>query len=127
MLLERIELDKSVIELLASNIVLVTVKDKIVLEGDDIRAMKKVNLSLTQGKAYAIVSISGNYSSMSAEARELLASNEMEMNRKAIAFVFDNLALRLLARFYIKINQPSVPTQSFPNKIEAINWVKKYL
>lgn len=127
MLLEKIKLDKALIELLTPNIVLITIKNKIVIEANDIIEMKKVNIELTQGKAYAIVAISGEYSSISAEARVLLASNKMEVNRKAIAFVFDNLALRLLARFYIKINKPSSPTQSFSTKEEAINWVKEYL
>ncbi len=126
-LLSKIELNRVFIELLPPNIIVISLKDKSVLETEDIAEIKEIDLELTKGEDYVVVAISGDYTSISKDAREFLVSNPMEKKRKALAFVINSLSHRILGNFFIKVNKPSAPTKIFTTKEEAIIWAKKIL
>lgn len=125
--MEKIELDKLTIKLIASNILLITLVEGVTIEKEDVIEVKKHNLKLTKGNDYVIVFDSGHYTSISKDARELMSSTEIEKNRKASAFVIHSLSQKLLGNFYLKVNKPNVPTKLFSDKEKALNWVKEIL
>ncbi len=76
--MKKIELHKGYIELLASNLVLLTLKDNVTIEEEDILEIKEINTKLTNGLDYGLITNCGNYTSISTEARKLTAKKEME-------------------------------------------------
>ena len=102
---------------------MITTKDNQVLEVKDIDEIKKNNLKLTKGAKYGIISSTGNYTSVSEETRKHMATKGVEKNRIATAFVINSLYHRLLVKFFIKINKPSVPTKVFFNMKDAREWM----
>jgi len=38
----------------------------------------------------------------------------------------DSLASSIIGNFYIKFNNPSIPTKLFKTEDEALDWLKKY-
>lgn len=120
-------LNKLTIELLAANLILITLNEGITIEVEDVHEVKKHNLELTKGNDYVIVFDSGLYTSISKEARELMTSKKIEQHRKASAFIINSLSQKLLGNFYIKINKPNSPTKFFSAKEKAIKWAKEIL
>lgn len=121
----KIELDKVFIELLKPNIVLVTPKDDCSLDVEDIKKIKETNLDITNNKKYGVISYTGNHSSVTAEARDYLATKFVEKNKLAAAYIITQLAQRLLLNFFISFNKPTVPTKSFSNLKDAQEWIEK--
>ena len=60
------------------------------------------------------------------EGREFMAKSD-NPNRKALAIMTNNLAVKLIANFYIKINKPKTPTKLFNDIKEAEKWLKTFL
>lgn len=60
------------------------------------------------------------------EGREFMAKNH-KPNRKAMAIMTNNLAIKLIVNFYIKINKPKTPTKLFNDIKEAEKWLKTFL
>jgi len=125
--LKTLDLNKVIIEVLASNILFITLKDGVFIEVEDVLEIKKINLDLTKGKEYALVFETGNYTSVSKEAREIMTAKSVEKGRLATAFIINSLSQRMLGNFYIQMNKPKVPAKLFTKKEEALKWVKKYL
>ncbi|MDG1477554.1 MAG: hypothetical protein P8Q14_10445 [Vicingaceae bacterium] len=125
--MEKIELNKLTIELLAPDLLLLTLKEGITIEKEDVLEVKKHNLAITKGNNYAIVFDSGHFTSVSKQARELMTSAEIENKRIASAFVINSLSQKILGNFYLKVNKPNVPTKLFSDKGKAIIWIKEEL
>ncbi|NQX97414.1 MAG: hypothetical protein HRT73_05980 [Flavobacteriales bacterium] len=125
--MNKIELEKVSIELLAPHIVLVTPKNDCIIEVEDIKKIKETNLKITNGKKYGVISYTGINSSVSTEGRKYLASRKIEKNKLAAAYIITQLPQRLLFNFFIKFNKPSVLTKSFSEQQAALKWVKKIL
>jgi hypothetical protein len=39
----------------------------------------------------------------------------------------DNMANNLVTKFFVKVNKPSIPTKTFKDEKEAIEWLKGFL
>ena len=113
--MKKIELDKVFIELLAPNISPVTVKDSSSIDIEDIIDIKKVNIELTKGLNYGLIIESGNYTTISNDARTIMTSKAIEKGRIATVIIINSFSQRLLAGFYIKISNPATPTKVFSN------------
>jgi hypothetical protein len=59
------------------------------------------------------------------EAREYAAQESIRNRIKAQAIVLDNVATRIMANFYMKINRPRQPIKIFSDKKQAITWLQK--
>jgi len=122
--LQKIELNNVFIELLSPNIIQITIKNNSVIEVEDILAIKKANLELAKGVKYGIITESGSNTTVSEKARTLMATEIIEKDRVATAFVINNLSQRLLGKFYLKINKPNTPTKMFSTLKEALIWIE---
>ncbi len=121
------EFEKVFVEVLDTNIVLVTIKSGYTMEAEDIRKVKAYNIALMGNKEYGLVVDAEYYTSVSSEARKIMTTESIEKNRKAMSIVIYEFSQRILGNVYIRFNNPSVPTRLFSSKENAINWVKKQL
>ncbi len=64
--------------------------------------------------------------SFSKEAREYIASNEINHLVKAEALVINSLALRIMGNFYLKVNKPARPSKLFNDRSVALDWLSKH-
>lgn len=87
----KISLEKTEVFLLEDGILENHVKAMSHIEESDIWAIKKANLSLTNGKPYCILVTAGHLSSISKEAKELTASKDFAQNTIAKAILVDSL------------------------------------
>ena len=125
--MDRIELDKAFIELLTPEIVLISTKENSIVDIKDIQEMKKINLKLTAGKNYGVITNPGKYASITEKGRKYISTEGIERNKIASAFVINSLAQRLLFNFFIKFNRPNIPSKSFSNLINAREWMHSQL
>ena len=82
---------------------------------------------LTKGKKLPVFIDAGEFCDIDREARIFSASEESNIYTLADAIPYDNLGQKLIANFYLKQNNPSVPTKVFSEKKEAIKWLKTFL
>jgi len=82
---------------------------------------------LTQGRKVPVLIIGGAFTSVTAEARKFMATEESLLYSKAEAFLVKSLPQKMLINFYVKFNKPLIPTQTFTVKEKAIDWLKTFL
>lgn len=122
-----ISLEKTDISLLEDGILENHVKAMCHIEENDIWAIKKANLSLTNGKAYCILVTAGHLSSISKEAKQLTASKDFAQNTIAKAILIDSLGHKIVGNLYLKINKPYIRTKVFTSRELAIAWLQLQL
>lgn len=59
------------------------------------------------------------------EARDYLA-NEGSAYLKASALIINSPVLKMLANFFIIVNQPKIPTKIFTDPDQAVEWLSQY-
>jgi len=122
--MKKTELDKVYTELLKPNIVLVTVKDNSFIDIEEIIEIKKLNLALVGRHNYGLIIETGEFTSISNEARTMMATKGIEESRVAIAIIIHHLPQRLLANFFLRINNPAIPAKIFSNRKAALKWME---
>ena len=68
--------------------------------------------------------ISGHLSSVSKEAREVVASREFMGKTLAKALIVDSLKHRIVGNFYLSVNKPNIKTKIFSERAEALKWLR---
>jgi hypothetical protein len=121
---KKITLNKSTIEQLAPNLLLVVLNDNAEINVEDVIEIKEANGNIIGEIDYGVIMDSGKFTSISSEARNLTATKEMEGKRIAMAIVINNLSQRLIVNFFLKINKPLVPTKSFSDISGARKWIE---
>lgn len=124
-----IELDKAIVEKLDNNIIQLTFKDGVEFELADAFQVDKAFESLSESKPYlSLVDASNVFGSISKEARDHFAKpNEINSRRIAEALVANNIALQLIARFYINFHKPNNPVKVFTDINKAKEWLLRIL
>ncbi|MCE3259709.1 MAG: hypothetical protein K0S12_1350 [Bacteroidetes bacterium] len=125
--MEKINLKQSEVSLLDEGIIHIhifagaeiTMSDAVLI----VEAMAKIG----SGKKFPVLIDAGEFASVDKEVREFSASPEANLYTLADAIAFCNLGQKLIAKFYIEHNHPSVPTEIFANKQDAINWLKRFV
>jgi len=123
----KISLEKTEVFLLEDGILENHVKAMSHIEESDIWAIKKANLSLTNGKPYCILVTAGHLSSISKEAKELTASKDFAQNTIAKAILVDSLGHKIVGNLYVKLNKPYIKTKVFTSRELAIAWLQSQI
>jgi len=89
-------------------------------------ALLKVYDTILESKKYPLLHLVEEFVDATKEAREFSASKRGLQYSSAEAYVFNSLPYRIIANFYLKINQPAVPTKFFKTKQEAVAWLLKF-
>lgn len=127
--MNSISLEKVEISLESPGYLRLTFKDV----GDEIdfeEAKEHVDacLKITKGKKMPVMLDSRKgLPPMSQAALSHFAKNEYTHLRAAEAILIDNLAKRILARFYFIFHKPNNPLKIFSSEKEAITWLIKHI
>ena len=124
--MKTVELKNSIVSLAEDGIMHIHIKGGSEIELEDAVLIVEALGKLGGGKKYPVFIDCGEFSSVDKEARVFSTSPESNIYTLADAIAYDTLAHKLIGNFYIKYNKPSVPTQIFPSKEEAIKWLKTY-
>lgn len=114
-----------VFKLITSGIIEICIDDNTNIDVEEVSHIKEMNMKLANGKKYAVLVNSGNFTTITKEARELTASKEFVKNTIAKALLVHSLAQLIIGRFYIRINKPHIKTHLFKDRDKAIEWLKK--
>ena len=127
MISEDIITESATVRVITHGIIENIINDYCTLERENVLEIKEVNKKLSKGKPYAVLVDSGMYTTISTEARELLASKEFAEITIAKALLVRSLGHRIVGQFYIRINKPFIPTKIFSDREEAIKWLSAQL
>ena len=123
----KILLDHSEIFLRKDGIVEILIMESSIIGKDQCIEITNAYKQLLEPKKYPLLHIVKDYVTIDKEAREYSVSEEGLMFSKVEAYVINSLGHKILANFYMKVNRPSVPTQFFRHKEEALKWLTKFL
>lgn len=79
------------------------------------------------GEKLPVLVICGEFATTNNDVLKFLSKNENFPYSKAGAYVVQSIAQRIMANFYLKINEPERPTKFFNNKDEALDWLMHFL
>lgn len=103
------------------------------LGGHIIDLEESVQLNIAQGELLKgetgsglVLMMADSTTQFTSEARDFSASKEGLRFSKAEAMVVKNLAQKLIVNFYLKFNNPSVPSKAFNTEEEAIKWLLSF-
>jgi hypothetical protein len=114
---------KCIIKLIDTLIVENKIIDGSNIDVIDLTEIRNINRTLTKDKPYSILLDAGKFTSITAEAREISATEEFSKNLIAKAFVINSIPQRIVGNFYIKVNKPFASTKLFTSKEKAIEWL----
>lgn len=123
----KIRLNKSVHTLLGTEppIIKMEVDEHEFLEVEDIEAVRKVNLELSEGKPFCVLlDTSKGYFNVSPDANKLLTSKAYTKNRLAAAFIVKSLPARLAGNFFMTLGKGHNVAKMFSTEKEALVWLK---
>ncbi|TNF50232.1 MAG: hypothetical protein EP305_00910 [Bacteroidetes bacterium] len=123
MLLREIDHPKVDIYLYDDGYIHVHFKDNTVIDVQLQDELLNIYLELTEGKLYRFLFTGGEFVSITKEAR--YHANEIEdiSPLGASAIVLSNLAHKIIADFYYRINKPKRPYKVFWSKEKAVKWL----
>lgn len=86
------------------------------------KQMVKERLEFQKGNSYPLMIRLNGLKFASSEARNYM-KKEGQQGIKAGAFIVSNPVERIILNFLLTISTPHVPTKSFTNEKEALNWL----
>jgi len=101
------------------------VKEGVVLEVQDVINIKDINLQICKKKNYALLVDAKEGSTITDEARKLLASKELADYNIAKAIIIYTQKQKILGNIYLTVNKPHVKTRLFTSRDKAIDWLKR--
>lgn len=123
LVLKEIEIAEAKITLRSDNIIIVQYKRNTVLDVELQLRMRQIYRDLTNNRKMNFIFMADDGFSLTKEARENSEVIAESSPIKAYAIIVNNLAYRIIANFYYKINKPKVPYKSFPTVKDAIHWL----
>ncbi len=78
---------------------------------------------INDGQKYPALLDGDDFANVTPEGRKLVRELEPFIPVSARAMVIKQLGQRILANFYIKIQEPMIPTKIFNNYEDALNWL----
>lgn len=120
-----VKLSHSEVCLRSDGIVEINVKENSDIGEKECRELMDAYNEILENRKYPLLHVVGNYVTMDKEAREFSSSEEGLQFSKAEAFVINSLPHKIIANFYMRVNNPSVPTKFFSTKQEAVAWLLK--
>lgn len=122
-IIEHIEFEFGNVKLLENLIIKIVLYENSTIGLEESRELNNAIGKLCNYTQALILIIAENGTQINNEARIFSASQEGLKYTIADAFVVDNLAHKLIANFYLKINKPAKPSKLFSNEQDAIVWL----
>ena len=122
-LIKEINLEYVKVQLFEPELVRIEVTQNITIgKAEAIQITDQIGV-LTNGKKYPVLMTGHEFAQVDKEGREYSASEAGLRFTIADAIIVKNLAQKILAGFYLRINKPRKPTRVFKNENEAIEWL----
>ncbi len=84
-------------------------------------------IDITERKLMRFIFLAADNVSVTKEARDNAILIEDQSMVGASALIINNLAYKIIANFYMKVNKPKRPLKAFGNEEDAIEWLKKLM
>lgn len=121
--LKEIDCKEANIAFKSNGIVYVLFKDDCVLDVDlQFRLLDSYN-AITEGRLTPFIFLAAQNVTITKEARDNATSLESISPLGASAAIVTNLAYKLIANFYMRLNKPKRPFKTFSNEEEAVEWL----
>lgn len=121
--MEFIEIRAGKIRLLDEDIIEIVVAANYETTIEDVDEVNAIVVKLTQGKPHYIITVTQQGSSTTNEVKEYAAQESFRKNVIAQAIVISNIAIRLMATVYMRINRPKQKIKLFNTQDEALRWI----
>jgi hypothetical protein len=108
-------------------LIIVQCADNHAYKVEEIKENHEAIKKLSPGKMAFVLNIAGKYTSIEPETKSFMAKGPHKSFIAAEAFVIQNLAQRILAQFYFKINRPIVPSEYFTDVKKAEAWILRQM
>ncbi len=102
------------------------IEDNIELEIEDVIDIVKTQKNIS-GQKMPVLVLCDEFAMTGLDVMRYLSKNENFPYSTAGAYVFNSVAQKILANFYLKIHSPERPTKFFTKKDDAIDWLKQYI
>lgn len=121
----EIKMNKATVRRIDDKIIEIDYLSESEFELEDAIKANNAYFKLSKGKPYvSLIDVRGKFGNISHEARQHYATDEKTKHiRLAEAIVIDQLAHRIVARFYLKTNKPNNPVKIFKQRGEAVKWL----
>jgi hypothetical protein len=126
-LTQTIETSVSIITIHESGIGQMHFKDGIILGLTEQMEHLEAMIKIADGKKMPFVVTAGKHVNITPEARDNAILIEDISPVCATGVVVQNLAYRLIADFYLKINKPKTPYRVFTDKRAAFEWCRQFV
>lgn len=120
---KKVELRSAILELVEADILQVTTTADYETSIDDIEEIHNTSLEMTLDNPHFILVITKQGASSSNETREYAAKKGKERKILGEAIVIKNVALRMAATVYMKVNRPKQKIKLFNTREKAIAWI----
>lgn len=114
------------LQLKSNEIVYVLFKDNCVIDIDFQMRLLDYYIDITGGKLMPFIFLAAENVSVTKEARDNAILIENQSMVGASALIVTNLAYKIIANFYMKVNKPKRPLKAFGNEEEAIKWLQTF-
>lgn len=121
---KSVEIPEALICLYKANIVHVRYKKNTTLDVELQERMHKLYRELVGNKKVPFIFSADEGFSITKEARERSVEKMKGSPILCYVLIADNLAYRIIANFYLKINKPKIKHKLFSDLGEAFNWLK---
>lgn len=127
-IVEKVEFPHTLIMLREDRVAEIRCGENTTYDIAEIKENHAVLKKMANGKPLVVLNIAAKYTLITDEARSYLAEGHHKSFIAAEAFLIQSLPQRLLARFYVTLIKPPVPTKYFDykNKEEAEKWLLCY-
>lgn len=122
-----IDLKLTVVSLRDDGILHVHLKESAHITLTDAQETLKAMRVVGNGRKYPVLIDSGEFVIIDPEVRVFSASEEGNIYTIADAIAYHSLPQKLSANFYMAFNKPVVPTRTFSDKAEAIEWLYSFV
>lgn len=109
-----------------TNIILGTLAPGLIVTLDIAKKIEETRLKIWGNAHLPLVMDVSLFSNIDDDARDYWATPKSMRLIKAVAIITKKKHQALIANFFILFSKPVVPTRLFHNKIEAVNWCKKF-
>lgn len=112
------------LQLKSNDIVYVLFKDNCTLDVPLQLRLLDYYRDITEGKLMHFLFFAAENVSITKEARDNAILIEDQSMVGASAIIVNNLAYKIIANFYMKVNKPKRPLKAFGNEEDAIKWLE---
>jgi hypothetical protein len=125
--MHTIDLSLTVVSLRNDGILHVHIKERAHITMSEALKTLKAMKVIGNGRKYPVLIDAGDFANIDPEVRVFSASEEGNLYTVADAIAYHTLPQKLTANFYVAYNKPVVPTRTFSEISEAVQWLRTFV